>query len=274
MEIIIQPDPLTASGLAARMIAALLRAKPNAVLGLATGSSPLGVYRELIRLHREEGLDFSQVTTFNLDEYVGLPPSHRSSYHRFTRENLFDHLNLPQSQTHIPDGMASDIPLCCQQFEDLIRSSGGIDLQLLGLGRDGHIGFNEPSSSLASRTRIKTLTEETLKANARFFLPGEPIPSHVLTMGIGTIMEARTCLVLAFGPEKAQAVAGMAEGPVTASCPASALQMHRDTRLMVDEEAASGLARAEYYRHVYRRKPGFQRVPAGDAAPLPPRISG
>lgn len=260
MEIIIQRDSHAAGLLAARMIADLVRKKPSAVLGLATGSTPLGVYRELIRMHQQAGLDFSGVTTFNLDEYVGLPPEHPSSYHHFMRENLFDHINLPQQQIHILDGMASDIPRCCNAFEDAIRLAGGIDLQLLGLGHDGHIGFNEPSSSLASRTRIKTLTRETIAANSRFFAAEETVPSHVLTMGIGTILESRCCVVLAFGETKAEAVAGMAEGAITASCPASALQMHPQTKLIVDERAAKLLRNADYYRYVYERKPEFQRL--------------
>jgi glucosamine-6-phosphate deaminase len=261
MEIIIQPDAQTASLLAAKIIAALVRTKPAAVLGLATGSTPVGVYQELIRMRRIEGLDFSRVTTFNLDEYVGLPPEHPASYHHFMRVNLFDSLAVSPERIHIPDGLATDVPRCCQRYEEQIRQAGGIDLQLLGIGHDGHIGFNEPSSSLASRTRIKTLTQQTREANARFFPRGEEVPSHVITMGIGTIMEASCCLVLAFGQEKACAVAAMAEGPISASCPASALQWHRDTRLVVDEEAATLLAHADYYRYVYGRKPAFQRLP-------------
>ena len=169
MEIIIQPTPEAASLLAARHLARLIREKPNAVLGLATGHTPLALYRELIRLHREDGLDFSRVTTFNLDEYVGLPPAHPASYHAFMQEHLFAHVNVSPSRIHLPDGLATDIPASCRAYEEAIRAAGGIDLQLLGIGGDGHIGFNEPSSSLASRTRIKTITERTRRDNAYAF---------------------------------------------------------------------------------------------------------
>jgi len=244
----------------ARIVENLLRKKPRAVLGLATGSTPLGLYRELIRMHHEDGLDFSQVTTFNLDEYVGLSAEHPASYHRYMDENFFDHVNISQERIHIPDGTTPDIPAFCAQYEAEIHNAGGIDLQILGIGHDGHIGFNEPSSSLASHTRIKTLAKETIEANQRFFSSAKEVPHHVITMGIGTIMEAQTCLLLAFGDTKAQAVAAMAEGPVTAMCPASALQFHRQTVLIVDEPAGGLLKRAEYYRHVYANKPKFQEV--------------
>ena len=262
MELIIQPNPDRCAEAGARIIEDLIRRKPNAVLGLATGSTPLGLYRELIRLHREKGLDFSQATAFNLDEYVGLPADHPASYRRFMRENFFDHVNFQPGRIHIPDGMASDIPACCDQYEAAIRDAGGIDLQVLGIGHDGHIGFNEPTSSLASRTRIKTLTEETILANRRFFTSAEEVPRHVITIGVGTIMDARTCLMLAFGERKADAVAAMAEGPITAMCPASVLQMHRQTIALIDEPAAGLLKRADYYRHVYANKPDFQKVSA------------
>ena len=238
----------------------LIRKKPRAVLGLATGSTPLGLYYKLIRMHRENTLDLSQITTFNLDEYVGLSPDHPASYRRYMQEKFFDHVNIPAGHIHVPDGMASDIHAFCEQYEEAIRKAGGIDLQILGLGHDGHIGFNEPTSSLASRTRIKTLTQKTITANQRFFSNDEQVPHHVITMGVGTIMEARTCLLLAFGEEKAAAVAAMVEGPVTAMCPASVLQMHPQVMVVVDEAAAQSLKRADYYRHVYSNKPDFQKV--------------
>lgn len=259
MEIIILPTPEAGCELGARIVAALIRKKPNAVLGLATGSTPLGLYRELIRLHTDEGLDFSEATTFNLDEYVGLSPEHPASYHRFMREHLFKHLNIRPDRIYIPDGMVSDVAAFCERYEMHIRAAEGIDLQLLGIGRDGHLGFNEPSSSLASRTRIKTLTPGTIAANQRFFSPGEKVPQHVITMGVGTIMEARTCLLLAHGETKAEAVAAMVEGPITAMAPASILQMHPQTIVIVDEAAARLLKRSDYYRHVYKNKPEFQR---------------
>ena len=205
-------------------------------------------------------LDWSRVRTFNLDEYLGLAPEHPQSYHHFMWENLFRHVNIRPENVHIPDGLASDVPAFCADYEARIRAVGGIDLQLLGIGSDGHIGFNEPSSSLASRTRIKTLTQRTRADNARFFASADEVPSHVITMGIGTIMEARTNLLLAFGAKKAQALAEAAEGPVTAMNPASALQLHPDTRVCLDEAAATQLKRADYYRWVFANKPQWQRV--------------
>ena len=262
MEVIIQPASEAASVKAAQIIGDLVRRKPQAVLGLATGSTPVGLYRELIRMHREEGLDFSRVTTFNLDEYVGISPEHPASYHRFMKENLFDHVNIPAANIHIPDGNTPDVLEFCDRYEAQIRAAGGIDIQVLGIGHDGHIGFNEATSSLASRTRIKTLTKATLSANQRFFSESEIVPHHVITMGVGTIMESRTCLMIAFGKGKALAVAAMAEGSVTAMCPASVLQLHRQTILIVDPPAASLLTRTEYYQHVYANKPDFQKVSA------------
>lgn len=259
MEIIIQSDPESASRVAARVILRLLREKPNAVLGLATGSTPLLLYRELIRLHQEKQIDFSRVTTFNLDEYIGLAPDHPQSYHSFMWENLFRHINLPAPNVHIPDGQAKDIPAFCARYEEQIRAAGGLDLQVLGIGTDGHVGFNEPTSSLVSRTRIKTLTVQTRKDNARFFGSEDKVPHHVITMGVGTVMDARQCLLLAFGAAKAQAIAGAVEGPITAMNPASALQMHPTVKVFLDEPAAGRLTRADYYRWVYDNKPEWQR---------------
>lgn len=259
MEIIIQNDPEQSARQAAEMVATLIRRKPNAVLGLATGSTPLGLYRELVRLHRDEGLDFSQVTTFNLDEYVGLGPAHPASYHTFMFTHLFDHLNIPPAHIHIPDGTVTDIPAHCAAYEEKIAATGGIDLQVLGIGTDGHIGFNEPTSSLASRTRIKTLTPQTREDNATFFAHPDEVPYHVITMGIGTIMESRACLFLAFGARKAKAVAAMVEGPITAFMPASALQMHPVVKVFIDEPAAGQLEKADYYRWVYTHKPAWQQ---------------
>ena len=256
MEIIIQPTPEAATEIAARLVARLLKEKPDAVLGLATGSTPLLLYRSLVEMR----LDWSRVRTFNLDEYLGLAPDHPQSYHHFMWENLFRHVNVRPENVHIPDGLAQDVPGFCADYEARIRAVGGIDLQLLGIGSDGHIGFNEPSSSLASRTRIKTLTQRTRADNARFFASAEEVPSHVITMGIGTIMEARTNLLLAFGDKKAQAVAEAAEGPITAMNPASVLQLHPDARVCLDEAAATQLKRAEYYRWVFANKPQWQRV--------------
>jgi glucosamine-6-phosphate deaminase len=258
MEVIIQPDAQQAAAVAARRIAGLVRDKPTAVLGLATGSSPLGVYRELARLHRDEGLDFSRVTTFNLDEYVGLDADHPASFHHYMRQHLFARVNIDEARAHVPDGVATDLRAHCDAYEAAIAGAGGIDLQLLGIGRDGHIGFNEPSSSLSSRTRIKTLTAATRRDSAADFA-GAGVPRHVITMGIGTILEARECLLLAFGDGKAAAVAAAVEGPLAASVPASALQLHPVARVIVDEAAAGKLARADYYRSVHEGKPEWQR---------------
>jgi glucosamine-6-phosphate deaminase len=203
-------------------------------------------------------LDWSQVTTFNLDEYIGLPRDHAQSYHSFMWENLFKHINIAKENVHIPDGNAQDIPGFCREYEELILAAGGIDLQVLGIGTDGHIGFNEPSSSLASRTRIKTLTQQTCKDNARFFGSEESVPHHVITMGIGTIMEARQNLLLAFGPNKARAIAEAVEGPISSLNPASILQMHPVVKVILDEPSASDLKRSEYYRWVYESKPSWQ----------------
>jgi len=260
MEIIIKATAVEAQHEAARIIAAQVRGKAASVLGLATGSTPIGVYSHLAELHQKEHLDFAQVTTFNLDEYVGLPEGHPQSYREFMRQHLFSRVNIPAHRIHFPDGLAADIPAHCAGYETAIRQAGGIDLQLLGIGSDGHIGFNEPSSSLASRTRIKTLTPRTVKDNARFFGSVEQVPRHVITMGVGTIMDARACLLLAIGESKAEAVAGMAEGPITADLPASALQMHPVCKLVVDEAAATRLRRADYYRWVYDNKPSWQRT--------------
>ncbi len=255
MEIIIQETSQDAANAAASIIAKLLNDKPNAVLGLATGSTPLPLYQRLIELK----LDWSQVITFNLDEYIGLPRDHSQTYHTFMWENLFKHTNINPANVFIPDGNAADIPKFCADYEALIKSKGGIDIQVLGIGSDGHIGFNEPTSSLASRTRIKTLTQQTIKDNARFFGSEEEIPHHVITMGIGTIMEARQNILLAFGENKAQAIAEAVEGPIQAVNPATILQMHPNAKFFLDTKAASLLKRKEYYNWVYSNKPEWQK---------------
>lgn len=255
MEIIIQKNPEAATEIAAGIVAQLLRKKPNAVLGLATGGTPLLLYKMLA----EVKLDWRRVKTFNLDEYVGLSPAHAQSYHHFMWENFFRHINIAKKNVHIPDGMAKDIPKFCAQYEKKIRAAGGIDLQVLGIGTDGHIGFNEPTSSLASRTRIKTLTPQTRRDNARFFRNEAEVPHHCITMGIGTIMDARQCLLLAFGQNKARAIAEAVEGPITAMNPASVLQMHPVVKVCLDESAATQLKKADYYRWVYANKPDWQQ---------------
>jgi glucosamine-6-phosphate deaminase len=255
METIIQPTAEAATSVAARLIAQLLRQKPETVLGLATGSTPLLLYRELIAMK----LDWRKVTTFNLDEYVGLPPEHKQSYHSFMWENLFRHVNIAKKNVHIPDGMSRNIAQFCTQYEAKIRSAGRIDLQVLGIGTDGHIGFNEPTSSLSSRTRLKTLTRQTHRDNARFFGSVDKVPHHVITMGLGTILEAREIILLAFGAKKARAIAATVEGPLAAINPASVLQLHPNIKVCLDQPAAGKLKRADYYRWMYGNKPAWQQ---------------
>lgn len=256
MEIIIQPTAEAATAIAARLVAGVIRKKNGCVLGLATGSTPVLLYRELIALK----LDWRKVKTFNLDEYIGLPVAHRQSYHTFMRENLFQNVNIAKRNVNLPDGLAKDIPKFCAMYEKRIRAAGGIDLQVLGIGTDGHIGFNEPTSSLASRTRIKTLTPQTRRDNARFFGSEDQVPHHCITMGIGTILDARHNLLLAFGKNKARAIAEAVEGPVTSMNPASALQMHPKVTVCLDEAAASELRLTDYYRWVYNHKPDWQKI--------------
>lgn len=258
MRVIVESSPEQVARVAATFVAALVRKKPTCVLGLATGSTPLGLYRELIRLHREEGLDFSRVTSFNLDEYVGLAPSHPQSYRYFMQHNFFQHVNIDQRNTHVPDGRALDFEAHAEQYERRIKDEGGIDLQVLGIGSDGHIAFNEPGSSLGSRTRLKTLTSETVRDNARFFSDPAEVPRLAVTMGVGTILESRRCLLLACGRHKAEAIRATIEGPVTAQVTASALQLHRDVIAVVDEDAASSLYRREYYREVEQSQQALQ----------------
>lgn len=260
MEIIIKPTVAEAQQEAARLLRRQIQSKPESVLGLATGSTPIGVYAALAEMYQRGELDFSRVTTFNLDEYLGLAPNHPCSYREFMEQHLFRKVNLQPGRIHFPDGLARDVPGHCADYEAAITRAGGIDLQLLGIGREGHIGFNEPSSSLASRTRIKTLTPQTTKDNASAFGSADKVPRHVITMGVGTIMDSRQCLLLATGEAKATAVAEMAEGPITADLPASILQMHPVCRVVMDEAAASRLKRADYYRWVYDNKPAWQRV--------------
>ncbi|MHC4441384.1 MAG: glucosamine-6-phosphate deaminase [Planctomycetota bacterium] len=254
MEIVICPNYEDLSQKAAKVVADVVRAKPNAVLGGATGSSPVGLYKELIRMHREENLDFSKVTTFNLDEYVPLGPDHNQSYYYFMFEQLFKHINIPKQNVHVPSGIEQDYDNYCSKYEQQIKDAGGIDIQILGIGSDGHIAFNEPGSSLASRTRIVYLTEETIDDNARFFEKKEDVPVRAISMGVGTILEARKLLLVANGKNKAEALAAAVEGPVTCMCTASALQLHPDSIVFADEKAASKLTMCDYYKWVQKQK--------------------
>jgi glucosamine-6-phosphate deaminase len=256
MEVVVLPTYEEMSRAAAAVVAEVLNEKPNAVLGMATGSTPLGLYQELVRMHREEGLDFAQVSTFNLDEYVGLPPAHPQSYHHFMHENFFKHVNMAPGNIYIPSGTTSNYQAFCQWYERRIEECGGIDVQILGIGSDGHIAFNEPGSSLSSRTRLKTLASPTIDDNARFFERSADVPIYAITMGVGTILEARTLVLLANGKNKSSAVAAMVEGPVTSMVTASALQMHPSARVFLDEPAAADLKMRDYYDWVMKKKPG------------------
>ncbi len=254
MEVIITRTPEEMSALAGDLVEQQLLRRPNSVLGLATGSTPVSTYKELIRMHKEQGLDFSQVITFNLDEYLGLPPSHDQSYRYFMDQNLFKHINIPPGNIHVPYGHADSVLDFCEWYENEIKRAGGIDLQILGIGGDGHIAFNEPGSSLGSRTRLKTLTQQTIEDNARFFKSMDEVPRFAITMGVGTILEARKILMLANGSKKAAIIAEAIEGPVTSQVTASALQLHRDVVVLVDEAAGSKLKRADYYRWIFEQK--------------------
>jgi len=251
MLVVIKKDYEEIGREAARMVADAVRSKPEIVLGLATGSTPLGLYKELIALHRAGSLDFSRATGFNLDEYLGLPATHPQSFHHFMEQNFFSHINLSRQNIHIPDGTVShDYDGYCARYEQSIKTAGGIDLQILGIGRNGHVGFNEPTSSLASRTRLKALSRETIEDNRHFFSSESEMPKCAITMGIGTILESRRVLLLASGRSKAAAVAKAIEGPITSSVSASALQMHPDVTFIIDEDAAYSLTQRDYYRHV------------------------
>lgn len=260
MEVIIKPTYEEMSKAAAITVADILNAKPNAVLGMATGSTPLGLYKQLVRMHKEEGLDFSQVTTFNLDEYVGLPVDHEQSYHYFMHENFFKHVNVPTQNIYIPSGTTNNYQAFCEWYENRIEECGGIDVQILGIGSDGHIAFNEPTSSLSSRTRLKTLAKPTIDDNSRFFDKREDVPIYAITMGVGTILEARRLVLVANGKGKANAIAQAIEGPVTGMITASALQLHSAAHVFIDQDAASELKMRDYYEWIQKKKPGAPKV--------------
>lgn len=244
--------------LIAEALAALLRRKPAALLGVATGSTPLPVYEALAARVRAGSVNASRARICQLDEYVGLPAGHPESYRSVVLREVVEPLGLDADSFMGPDGTAEDVQAACAAYDGALREAGGVDLQLLGIGTDGHIGFNEPCSSLASRTRIKTLTQQTRKDNARFFDRPEEVPHHVITQGIGTILEARHLVLLATGAGKADAVARAVEGPVAALVPASALQLHPHATVVVDEAAAAKLTLADYFRATYAAKPHWQ----------------
>ncbi|TFV83908.1 glucosamine-6-phosphate deaminase [Microbacterium sp. dk485] len=255
-EVVIVPDRRTAGALVADEVARLVRERPDTVLGVATGSTPLPVYEAL--RERLDGVDLSRLQAFALDEYVGLDPQHPESYRSVIRREVVEPLGLDPRRVHVPDGSVEGIAEAGEKYEQAIAAAGGIDLQLLGIGTDGHIGFNEPGSSFASRTRVKTLTRQTREDNARFFDDVDEVPRHCITQGLGTILDARHLVLLAFGSGKAEAVAGAVEGPVTASLPGSAIQLHPRVTVVIDEEAAAGLRFADYYRETYAHKPAWQ----------------
>ncbi len=258
MEVIIMPSAAEVGKLAARKVAQTITRAPTAVIGLATGSSPLAIYAELAGQVRAGRLDPSRIRGFALDEYVGIPEQHPQSYASVLRREVVEPLGLDPSQVALPDGRAADLAAACQAYELAIQKAGGVDLQILGIGANGHIGFNEPTSSFASRTRLKTLAPKTREDNARFFDSEEDVPTHCVTQGLGTIMDAQELLLVAQGGSKAAAVASAVEGPVSAVCPASILQFHEHATIIVDEDAASRLALAAYYRYTYAHKPSWQ----------------
>ncbi len=266
MDIIVRDNYSDISLYTAKLIAALVKSKPDCVLGLATGGTPIGTYKELVRMHKEEGLDFSQVKTFNLDEYYGAgfdsekPYEQDQSYARFMYEELFKHINIKMENTHVPDGRAKDPAAFCKWYEDEIKKAGGIDLQLLGIGGDGHWAFNEPGSSLQSRTRLQALTQQTLDDNFEMFYKDagfgrEQMPHFAITMGIGTILEAKNIIMIANGAKKADVVAKSIEGPLTSQITASAIQLHSGgVTVVLDTAAASKLNGLEHYKHVEKMK--------------------
>lgn len=258
MEIIILATPADVGTAAARAVARVVERKRDAVIGLATGSSPLAIYSELARRVGAGELDFSQASAFALDEYVGIPLDHPQSYHSVIRSEVVEPLGFDPARVRVPDGRANDIEAACVDYEQAIRDAGGIDIQILGIGANGHIGFNEPTSSFASRTRIKTLAPKTRADNARFFSSPDEVPTHCLTQGLGTIMDARRLVLVAQGAGKADAIAAAVEGPVASMCPGSVLQFHEHATVIIDEAAAAKLKLADYYTYTYANKPDWQ----------------
>jgi len=261
VEVVVVPTQADAAPIVADAYSKLLAAKPNAVLGLATGSTPLGVYAELIRRHKEDGLSFAGCSSYNLDEYVGLPAGHPEGYLTFIKREFTDQVDFDPANVHGPDGLADDLTKAASEYDQSIKDAGGIDIQILGIGSDGHLAFNMPMSSLSSRTRLKTLTSKTRHDNARFFDGDvEAVPKMCLTQGLGTIMESRHAIMLGFGKNKAQAVAECVEGGLSSRWPASILQLHPHATVVVDEDAASQLRFTSYYVDTYNGKPDWQGI--------------
>jgi glucosamine-6-phosphate deaminase len=250
MRVVILKNATEVAEYGANIFIEQLKNKPDSVLGLATGSTPLSLYQQLIDANQAGKISFAKVTSFNLDEYLGLDGSHPQSYRYFMNEQLFNHIDIDKAQTFVPPGDALDPIEACERYEDSIIQAGGIDIQLLGIGRNGHIGFNEPSSGLMSRTRVKTLTKATIDDNARFFREDEYQPHLSITMGIGTILDAKQLVLLATGDQKADAIKATVEGALSAACPASALQLHSNAIVVLDEAAAAKLAAHDFYQHI------------------------
>lgn len=260
MEVIILKDAASVASMGAELVAELVGVKPDAVLGLATGSTPLSLYRELVGQYRTGTLSFAHVSSFNLDEYLGVAEENPQSYRSYMNRELFDRVDIDKSNTYLPKCEPGSNPvLVGPRYEQLIREHGGIDLQILGIGANGHIGFNEPSSSLSSRTRVKTLTRQTFDDNSRLFARGEFQPTLAITMGIATIMDAGKVLLLATGESKSSAVARMVEGPVSASCPASILQMHERVTVLLDQGAAGELKNRDYYEWTHLQNESLKK---------------
>lgn len=255
MEVVILDDEQGVAATAASLIVETITNCASPVLGLATGGTPVATYAHLVELHKQAKVSFADVTTFNLDEYLGLAPGAPQSYRAYMNKMLFEHVDIDESKTHLPECARDEDPSTVgPRYEQLIGEAGGIDLQILGIGRNGHIGFNEPTSSLSSRTRVKTLTKHTVETNSRYFSDGEPQPQLAITMGIGTIMESRKVVLLATGDEKSEAVRESVEGPISAMWPASILQMHQDVVVLLDRAAASGLQQLDYYDWIQQQK--------------------
>ena len=258
MDVIIRPTKEAAVKLTAQLLADQVRNNPKSVLGLATGGTQVAVYAELVKLYQAGKVDFSQASSFNLDEYVGLSGDNENSYRYYMNDNLFSKVNIPLERTNLPDGLAADENAECARYEAAIAQAGGIDLQLLGIGEDGHIAFNEPITSLVSRTHTQALTPATLKQNSIYFDPPETMPRRAYTMGVGTIMDARKVVMLITGKAKAAIAAKAIEGPISSMVTASALQMHPDAIVILDAEAAAELTLKDYYDWSFTNEPKWK----------------
>jgi len=259
MEIIICNSLDESSKVAAKVVGKIVKSLKKPVLGLATGETPLRMYKKLIKMQKSGEISFKNCSTFNLDEYSGLSKENKSSYYYYMMNNFFEHIDIELSRTYIPDGNSKKLTDSCRYYEQQIKDSGGIDLQVLGIGSNGHIGFNEPTGSFASRTWVKILSEQTIQDNSKYFEKVEDVPRHVVTMGIATIMESKHCLLLANGSKKRDAIKKMIEGPISASCPASILQMHPRVTVVMDEEAAFLLTLKDHYKWVEKNKLDWQK---------------